>query len=147
MIMVLVQHDTFQPRILGVSAGLVLAGGKPGSALEKRPDLPILSRLRHGVGAVEKEDGDLLVGLHPNVDSAMDPVGGLVPVDLTRRDRDPFLLATVPVLDGQGVSAQHDRDPMVRISMPGQCLTGRQSLPSNERGASVQENFIGHRDA
>jgi hypothetical protein len=38
--------------------------------------------LSHGVGMVEKEDGDLLVGLLTDVDSAVNTVRGLIPIPL-----------------------------------------------------------------
>jgi hypothetical protein len=68
---------------------------------------------------VEKEDGHFLVGLCPNVDPAVDSIGGLVPVDLSRRDREALPLPLIAVVEGQGITAQHDRDPRERIAMPG----------------------------
>jgi hypothetical protein len=43
--------------------------------------LPV-ARLGEGVGAVEEEDGDLLIGLAAGVDGAMNAVPRRVPVDL-----------------------------------------------------------------
>ena len=68
---------------------------------------------------VEKEDGYFLVGLRPNIDSPVDPRGRLVPIDLPRCNREPLLLTSIQVVQGQGIAAQYNCNPVERIAVPG----------------------------
>ena len=73
------------------------------TALESLPHLKlqcimlvgVILRLRHRVRAVEQEDRDLLVGLLADVHRAMNALGWLFPLDLSRRDLNALALASI----------------------------------------------------
>lgn len=58
-------------------------------------------RLRHCVRTVEKEDGNLLVGLLTDIDTAVDALGRLIPINLPRRDRDVLALTPIAVFEAR----------------------------------------------
>jgi hypothetical protein len=82
------------------------------------------ARLSDCVGAVKEEDRDLLVRLLADIDSAVNPFGRLIPIRLPRRDLESMALATIAVLDCEGIAAQDNRYPMKWIAVPGHRLAG-----------------------
>jgi hypothetical protein len=52
-----------------------------------------------GIGAVEQEDRNRLIGLPANIHGPVNTVGWLFPVNLPRRNLAPKALSSIPVLD------------------------------------------------
>ena len=60
---------------------------------------------------IEKEDGDVLVGLFTDIDTAVKALGRLVPIDLPRRNLDALALTPIAIFDGEGIAVQVERIP------------------------------------
>jgi hypothetical protein len=75
----------------------------------------------------------------------MDAVGRLIPIDLTRADGQPFPRSVVTVLDRKGIAAEHKRDPVMGVAMPGRALPQRQALTADEHLVSPVKNVFSHR--
>jgi hypothetical protein len=94
---------------------------------------------------VEKEDGDLLVGLLADVDTAVKTVGRLVPTRLPGTDLEPFALAAVAVFNPEGIAPQDHGYPMKRVAVPVHCLAGGESQATNNGRSALKESFLRHR--
>ena len=93
---------------------------------------------------VEKEDGDLLVGLLADVDTAVKTVGRLVPTRLPRTDLEPFALA-VAVFNPEGTAPQDHGYPMKRVAVPVHGLAGGETQATNKGRSALKESFFRHR--
>jgi hypothetical protein len=103
-----------------------------------------LGWLRHGIGAVEQEDRNLLVGLPADIHSAVNALGWLLPIDLSRRNLDAMALSSVAVLDQKRIPAQYVSYPMKWIAMPRHGLAGRETETTNYRGSVMKHDFVCH---
>ena len=98
--------------------------------------------LRVGVRTVEKKSYNFFEHFLPRVDGAVDAVARLRPVHFARRylPRQGFL--TLAELDAQLVPAQHHRDTMMRIAMPGCCFSRREKLPPHQVIATMKQYLL-----
>jgi len=94
---------------------------------------------------VEKEDGDLLVGLLADVDTAVKTVGRLVPTRLPGTDLEPFALAAVAVFNPEGIAPQDHGYPMKRVAVPVHGLAGGETQATNKSRSALKESFLRHR--
>jgi hypothetical protein len=94
---------------------------------------------------VEKEHGDLLVGLLADVDTAVKTVGRLVPTRLPGTDLEPFALAAVAVFNPEGISPQDHGHPMKRVAVPVHGLAGGETQATNKGRSALKESFLRHR--
>lgn len=83
------------------------------------------ARLRHRVGAVKKEDCDLLVCLPSDVDCTMGAITRLAPVRLACCNFNELGLAAIPEFDCSHLAAHDYGHPMERVAVPRCCLTRR----------------------
>jgi hypothetical protein len=67
----------------------------------------------------------------------MDPLGRLIPIHLAWRNREAVTGAAVTVLNGDRVPAEHDRNSVEWIAVPGRGFTGHQALPTDECGPAM----------
>ena len=65
-----------------------------------------LGRLRDCVRAVEQQDRDLLVGLLADVHSAVNALGWLLLVNLSRRDLNALAPGSITVLNAKQIASQ-----------------------------------------
>src|SRR6185503_7311958 len=91
---------------------------------------------------IEKEDRNLFVEFFTDVDAAVNPVGWLIPIYLTRSDREALTLAPVAVFNGKCIPAQHDSYSMKRVAMPGHSLTKREIEAADMSCPALEEDFI-----
>jgi hypothetical protein len=108
--------------------------------------LPALldTRLWNRVRAVEQEDCDLFVSLLADIRGAVNALGWLLPLDLSRRNLDAMALSSIAVLDQKHIPAQHDRYPMKRIAMPRHGFAGCETETTNHGGSMMKEDFVRH---
>jgi len=95
---------------------------------------------------IKEEDRDLFVRLLPAIHRAVGTVRWLVPIHLAWLYRHSPRFAAVAEFDLDLVARKDHTDPMKRVTMPGQRLTGGQPLPAHECCSTVKENFFGHFD-
>src|SRR5262249_29673487 len=101
------------------------------------------ARLRVGIRIIEEEDRNLLVWFPADVKAAVHAVGRLIPVRLARSHWESLPWRAVAVLDRQGITAQNNRDSVVRVPMPRRPPTRSQALAPDENGAPSPQNFLG----
>jgi hypothetical protein len=53
-------------------------------------------------------------------------------------------LTSVAVFDDKGIAGQNHRDPMKWDAMPGQGLTGRQTLTTDQSCSTMEQDFTTH---
>lgn len=94
---------------------------------------------------VEKEDGDLLIGLLADVDTSVNSIRRLVPARLPRTDLEPIALAAIAVFDRKSVTPQDHGYPMKWVTVPAHGLPGREAQPTDEGCSALKEPFLGHR--
>jgi hypothetical protein len=97
-----------------------------------------------GVGVVQEEDGDLLVGLPTDIHTTMDAVGWFIPIDLTGTKGEPLRGAAVTVLDREGITTEENRDAVIGVAMPGSALARSQVLAADERRVPFVKNVFSH---
>ena len=100
-------------------------------------------RLGHGIGMVEKEDGDLLVRLLTNVDTAVNKVRRLVPTSLPWAHREP-VARPVAVLDRESIATQDHRYSMKWVTVPVHRLAGREPQPADANRSTLEEFLLRH---
>ena len=91
---------------------------------------------------IEKEDGNLLVRLFTDIDTAVNPVSWLIPIDLPWRDREVLALTPITVFNGKCIPVQHDSYSMKRVAMPGHSLTRREIEAADMSCPALEEDFI-----
>ena len=91
---------------------------------------------------VEKEYGDLLVRYLAYVHTAMNAIGGLIPVNLPRRELQAMCRSPVTILDREGIARKHHGHAMEGIAMPARGLAGRELQPSNDRGTASVDDLL-----
>ena len=84
-------------------------------------------------------------GTRADVDTAMDAVARLVPVDLPRRHREAGELGPVAGFDREDVAGEHDRDTVERVAMPVHRLARPEPQPADEHRSTPEELLLGHR--
>lgn len=102
------------------------------------------SGLRIRAGAGQEEDYDLLVGLRPGVDAAMDARLRPIPVDHPGRDRYALLVTIVPELDAEQIAADDHRHPMADVRVPGHRLARLEDEPADEEIVTSSDDFGAH---
>ena len=94
---------------------------------------------------VEKEDGDLVIGLLADVDTSVNSIRRLVPTRLPRTDLEPIALAAITVFDRKSVTPQDHGYPMKRVAVPVHGLAGGETQATNKGRSALKEPFLGHR--
>jgi hypothetical protein len=102
------------------------------------------ARLSHGIGPVEKKDGDLLVRLLADIDPAVNTVGRLIPACFPGGDLESMALTTNAVFDREGIATQDHRYPMKWVAVPRHGLAGTETQPTHQRCSPPEEFLLSH---
>jgi hypothetical protein len=103
------------------------------------------ARLWNSIWMVEKEDGDLLVWMLSDIDTAVNALRRLIPTHLSRLDRKTLTISAVAVFDGESIPAQDDRYAMERVAVPPHRLAGCETQSAHERRPTLEQSVLGHR--
>jgi hypothetical protein len=100
--------------------------------------------LRYRVGAVEEEDGDLLVRLIAHIYRTVNALRRLLPLYLSGPDFDAMTLASITILYQESVSSQYDGNPAHGVVVPRHSFSRRQTQPANQSSSALKKNLVGH---
>ena len=103
-----------------------------------------LSRLRLGIWTVEKENRNLLIRTLSDIHRSMNAGARLLPLDLSRSDLNALAVASITVLNREGIASQDHRHSLKRIAMPRHSLAGSKAQTPHHRGSVVEEDFVNH---
>src|SRR5262245_10352556 len=89
--------------------------------------------LRYIIWMFEKENGNLFIRFFTDVDTAVDPVRWLIPIDLPGRDVEALTFTPIAIFDGDCGPLQNDSHSMERVTMPGHDLSWFEMQTPNKR--------------
>jgi hypothetical protein len=92
----------------------------------------------------EEEDGDLFVRLAAEINSAMNSITWLIPVDLPGRDFNMLFGMPVTKFDTENLTLKDYRHTMKRITVPPCSLTMCENQSPHYRRLTVMKDFLDH---